>query len=149
MTLHLSFFRTISGALASLLFSGFAMTLSAQETDTVPQLRPGERVIFLGDSITQAGAGPGGYVTLVKETLEARKKDLGVEVIGVLSERGYYLIFYLGVPTYRGAGLVDQMGMMSPEMRLFFALIPMPTALMASYLFLRAWRDAIAKGAAT
>jgi hypothetical protein len=41
------------------------------------------------------------------------------------------------------------MGMMSPEMRLFFALIPMPTALMASYLFLRAWRDAIAKGAAT
>jgi hypothetical protein len=66
----------------------------------------------------------------------------------LLSERGYYLIFYLGVPTYLGAGLMDQMGMMSPEMRLFFALIPMPTALMASYLFLRAWRDAIAKGAA-
>lgn len=67
----------------------------------------------------------------------------------LLRKRGYYLIFYLGIPTYLGAGIADQMGMMSPEIRLFFAAIPMPTALAASYLFLRAWREAIAKGAQT
>ena len=67
----------------------------------------------------------------------------------LLRKRGYYHIFYLGIPTYLGAGIADQMGLMSPEVRLFFALIPMPTALTASYLFLQAWREAIAKGAAT
>lgn len=45
-------------------------------------LEKGDRVVFLGDSITQAGAGPGGYVTLVREALEKEHKDLGVEIIG-------------------------------------------------------------------
>ncbi|MCE9527427.1 MAG: Dabb family protein [Planctomycetales bacterium] len=46
------------------------------------ELKKGDRVVFLGDSITQAGAGPGGYVTLVREALDKDHKDLGVEVIG-------------------------------------------------------------------
>jgi len=46
------------------------------------ELRKGDRVVFLGDSITQAGAGPGGYVTLVREALDKDHKDLGIEVIG-------------------------------------------------------------------
>ena len=41
----------------------------------------GERIVFLGDSITQQGAGKGGYVTLVKEAAIALP-DGGVEVIG-------------------------------------------------------------------
>src|SRR5256885_5460352 len=46
------------------------------------ELKKGDRVVFLGDSITQAGAGPGGYVTLVREALDKDHKDLGIEVIG-------------------------------------------------------------------
>jgi len=46
------------------------------------ELKKGDRVVFLGDSITQAGAGPSGYVTLVREALDKDHKDLGIEVIG-------------------------------------------------------------------
>jgi hypothetical protein len=35
----------------------------------------GERIVFLGDSITQGGAGPGGYVTLVREAIAAALPD--------------------------------------------------------------------------
>lgn len=47
-----------------------------------PALKKGDRIVFLGDSITQAGAEPGGYVSLVREALEKSHKDLGIEVIG-------------------------------------------------------------------
>jgi len=55
-----------------------AMTASLQ----AETLKKGDRVVFLGDSITQAGAGPGGYATLVREALDKEHKDLEVEVIG-------------------------------------------------------------------
>ena len=45
-------------------------------------LQKGDRVVFLGDSITQGCAGPGGYITLFRAALEKDHKDLGVEVIG-------------------------------------------------------------------
>lgn len=45
-------------------------------------LKKGDRLVFLGDSITQGGAGPGGYITVFREALERDHKDLGVEVIG-------------------------------------------------------------------
>lgn len=45
-------------------------------------LQKGDRVVFLGDSITQAGAGPGGYVTLFREAVQKQYPDLGIEVIG-------------------------------------------------------------------
>lgn len=44
-------------------------------------LRSGERIAFLGDSITQQGAGPGGYARLIGETLKAKRPDLDAEVI--------------------------------------------------------------------
>ena len=47
-----------------------------------PPLKKGEKIVFLGDSITQAGVGPKGYVTLVKNALAAKHKDLDIEVIG-------------------------------------------------------------------
>lgn len=50
--------------------------------DDVPPLKTGERIVFLGDSITQAGVGPRGYVTLIKTALAEKHKDLGIEVIG-------------------------------------------------------------------
>lgn len=79
------------------------------------ELKKGDRVVFLGDSITQAGAGPGGYVTLVRESLDKDHKDLGVEVIGagisgnkvpdlerrlerdVLSKKPTVVVIYIGI----------------------------------------------------
>lgn len=52
------------------------------ETPSAGLLQKGERIVFLGDSITQAGAGPSGYVTLVRESLKASHPELGIEVIG-------------------------------------------------------------------
>ncbi len=45
-------------------------------------LSNGERIVFLGDSITQGGAGPSGYVTLVRNALEKDKNALNIVVIG-------------------------------------------------------------------
>ena len=46
------------------------------------RLMKGERIVFLGDSITQAGAGPKGYLSLIRTALAEKHKDLGIEVIG-------------------------------------------------------------------
>jgi isoamyl acetate esterase len=45
-------------------------------------LKKGDRIVFLGDSITQGGVSPKGYVTLIKKSLNERHKDLGIEIIG-------------------------------------------------------------------
>ena len=41
----------------------------------------GEVIAFFGDSITQAGAKPGGYCKLIGEALAKRKPDLNVDVV--------------------------------------------------------------------
>src|SRR6266702_1292239 len=46
------------------------------------KLAKGDRIVFLGDSITEGGIGEKGYVTLVKNALAEKQKDLGIEVIG-------------------------------------------------------------------
>lgn len=45
-------------------------------------LKEGDRIIFLGDSITALGDDPGGYVSVVRDTLTARHPELGLEIIG-------------------------------------------------------------------
>jgi lysophospholipase L1-like esterase len=45
-------------------------------------LQTGDRIIFLGDSITQFGDEPGGYVSLVRDTLAVRHPDMELEIIG-------------------------------------------------------------------
>lgn len=59
---------------------GAAVGRAADET--APPLKKGDRIVFLGDSITQGGVGPKGYVTLIKKALDEKHKDLGIEVIG-------------------------------------------------------------------
>lgn len=101
------------GALAA----GVAMTLFAAPTAAraAAPLKQGERIVFLGDSITQAGAAPGGYVALVKEAIAKRLPDAGVEVIGagisgnkvpdlekrlqrdVLDKRPSVVVIYIGI----------------------------------------------------
>jgi len=46
-----------------------------------PVLVKGDRIVFLGDSITQQGGGPKGYVTLVRNTLDVRVSGLGIETV--------------------------------------------------------------------
>ena len=47
-----------------------------------PHLKAGDKIVFLGDSITQGGVAPSGYVTLVKEAITTKLKDLNIHVIG-------------------------------------------------------------------
>ncbi len=59
-----------------------AAVSSAQAGDNAITLKKGDRIVFLGDSITEGGVGPKGYVTLVKNALAEKRKSLGVAVIG-------------------------------------------------------------------
>ena len=108
-----SFAQYIS-LLSTIALSGLAMCLTAARADD-RELKSGERIIFLGDSITQAGAGPGGYVTLVREAIDKERQGLGIEVIGagisgnkvpdlerrlerdVLSKKPTRVIIYIGI----------------------------------------------------
>jgi lysophospholipase L1-like esterase len=97
------------------LFAGCALAAFAVAQAEEKPLGTGERIVFLGDSITQAGAGPHGYVTLVRQTLDRDHKSLGAEVIGagisgnkvpdlekrlerdVLSKKPTIVIIYIGI----------------------------------------------------
>jgi lysophospholipase L1-like esterase len=49
--------------------------------DHAVKLQKGDKVLFLGDSITQGGGGPSGYITVFRKGLEEHHKDLGIEVV--------------------------------------------------------------------
>ena len=92
-----------------------ASTGSSLAAADKPALKAGDRIIFLGDSITQGGAGPQGYVTLVRQALNTRLPDAKVEVIGagisgnrvpdlekrlerdVLSKKPTLVVIYIGI----------------------------------------------------
>lgn len=57
--------------------SGFTALTSAHSP-----LRKGERIVFLGDSLTAAGTGPKGYITMLEEELYRKRPDLDVHLIG-------------------------------------------------------------------
>lgn len=74
-----------------------------------------QRIVFLGDSITQAGAEPGGYVSLVREVIEKHHPDAKTEILGagisgnrvpdlekrlesdVLSKKPTLVVIYIGI----------------------------------------------------
>ncbi len=45
-------------------------------------LHSGERIVFFGDSITQLGVKPNGYITLVQDSLRKNHNGSNIEVIG-------------------------------------------------------------------
>jgi lysophospholipase L1-like esterase len=45
-------------------------------------LKKGDRIVFLGDSITAGGVGAQGYITVIKNTLNEKQKDLAIELVG-------------------------------------------------------------------
>jgi lysophospholipase L1-like esterase len=103
------FARLSAPALAAVLLTG-----SAGADDPAP-LKKGDRIVFLGDSITAAGVGKTGYITMLKATLAEKHKDLGIELIGagisgnkvpdlqkrlekdVLSKKPSVVVVYIGI----------------------------------------------------
>ena len=45
-------------------------------------LLKGERIVFLGDSLTAAGVGSEGYITILDQQLKSKRPDLGIHLIG-------------------------------------------------------------------
>lgn len=100
-----------------LLLAGLAMLAAhAANAADAPPLKKGERIVFLGDSITQAGAsGPKGYVNVIKKELAEKHKDLDIEVVGagisgnkvpdlqrrlekdVIAKRPTLVVIYIGI----------------------------------------------------
>jgi len=62
------------------LVAAIAAALPAVAQDSAP-LAKGEKIVFLGDSITAGGNQPKGYVTLIRNAMAEKHKDLGIEVI--------------------------------------------------------------------
>jgi hypothetical protein len=76
--------------------------------------------------------------------LHLSRAEPGLARLGrLLRSRGYFAIFYAGIPTFALAGWLGQLNLLSPLAEVLVAMIPMPTALLAAYLFLRDWREAI------
>jgi len=53
-----------------------------QAADGPLALKKGDRIVFLGDSITAGGVGAQGYITVMKNTLNEKQKDLAIELVG-------------------------------------------------------------------
>lgn len=98
---------------ASLIFLGGCATEKQAENDSKHQ--DNIRIVFLGDSITEAGALPGGYVMLVADSLQAAYPDKSISVIGagisgnkvpdlearlntdVLAKEPTHVVIYIGI----------------------------------------------------
>jgi lysophospholipase L1-like esterase len=97
------------------LFFVLAGTAAAGDDAKTPHLKKGDRIVFLGDSITAGGVAPKGYVTLIKNALKEKYPDLGIDVIGagisgnkvpdlqrrlekdVLSKKPTIVVIYIGI----------------------------------------------------
>ena len=92
-----------------------AMAILFSGASASAQLKDGETIVFLGDSITQQGAGEKGYVTLFRQAIEKSRPDSGIKVIGagiggnkvpnlearldkdVLSHKPNVVVIYIGI----------------------------------------------------
>jgi isoamyl acetate esterase len=68
-------------AAACLTVASFTFLDAGQDKKVMP-LKKGERIIFLGDSITAGGVNPKGYVTLIKNHMKEKHADLDITIIG-------------------------------------------------------------------
>ena len=110
---------TFSGFLSLSLMTmalGCALVKTGVADDaTVRPPQKGEKILFLGDSITAAGDSAGGYVSLVRSDLSDQYPDLNIQVIGagiggnkvpdlearlerdVLSRKPNTVVIYIGI----------------------------------------------------
>jgi sialate O-acetylesterase len=59
-----------------------ALLVSATASLHAEDLKKGDRIVFLGDSITQAGARGNGYIRQIEKAINAAHPDYGVAIIG-------------------------------------------------------------------
>jgi lysophospholipase L1-like esterase len=59
-----------------------AVPVLARADEPKTGLKKGDRIVFLGDSITQGATGKEGYITLIKNELTEKHKDLEIDIIG-------------------------------------------------------------------
>jgi lysophospholipase L1-like esterase len=69
------------GFLVAALFLTASAAHAADDKVEPIKLKKGDRIVFLGDSITQAASGANGYITLIKKALDEKNKDLEIEVV--------------------------------------------------------------------
>ena len=69
------------GIAVGLIIAAQAVGAGAQTTELPKPLQGVKRIVMIGDSITQGGARPGGYVWLTEHTLKALFPSAGFEVI--------------------------------------------------------------------
>jgi lysophospholipase L1-like esterase len=62
--------------------SGDDLVAVAFQEPAAVKLKEGDRIVFLGDSITAGGNGGNGYINVIRKHLAAKKPDLKVECIG-------------------------------------------------------------------
>jgi lysophospholipase L1-like esterase len=55
---------------------------SEGEVSSTPAVTPDMRIVFFGDSITESGDQPGGYVSIIRETFKQEFPRQNIEVIG-------------------------------------------------------------------
>jgi isoamyl acetate esterase len=68
--------------LAAAILLAAPLLVHAEEKASPIPLKAGDRVVFLGDSITQAGAGAKGFISIIRSTFADKHKDTKVEFIG-------------------------------------------------------------------
>lgn len=73
---------TAVAALLAALTPASPSLAQGEKQDKAPPLKKGEKIVFLGDSITAGGVSPKGYVTLIKNNVGEKHKDLGIEIVG-------------------------------------------------------------------
>lgn len=78
MNAPMSLTRPIATVLITL---GLFASAIASEVEKKP-LRKGERIVFFGDSITAGGAGPNGFITMIRSSLEKKYPELKIECLG-------------------------------------------------------------------
>ncbi len=71
---------TFLAAAVAVLF-GLTLTTARSENRAAP-LKKGDRIVFLGDSITAGALGKQGYITLIKNRVKEKNADLGIEIFG-------------------------------------------------------------------
>jgi lysophospholipase L1-like esterase len=73
--------RVVSGLMMCAMMVTMSECSRADEPSV--KLKKGDRIVFLGDSITQGGdSHDKGYVRVIRKTLTEKHGDLGIEVIG-------------------------------------------------------------------
>jgi len=73
--------KTLTAPLAPLGMVLFAITaITAMAADITP-VKKDDRIVFFGDSITQGGGGPKGYITVFKNAMTAKHADYNLDFV--------------------------------------------------------------------